>query len=221
MIDRRELLERARERNLNLQIVEKDYVLGWLLYGLGWFDDLVFKGGTALAKIYFPRTWRLSEDLDFAFQGKSFEPVTEGLGKVFTDIRKISGIKFEIKNVFSNPDYLQLKIRYDALIGRNWAKVDITRERALDTVQNKPLSRTFSDYPEFAVRVETIEEIFAQKLRALLERTKSRDYYDVWKLCSTKFHKERVRKLFEKKCKLKTSNLQEQNRYFRRIFLAY
>jgi predicted nucleotidyltransferase component of viral defense system len=65
LIDRRELLERARTRNLPLTIVEKDYVLGWLLFGLSRISNLVFKGGTALSKIYFPEVWRLSEDLDF------------------------------------------------------------------------------------------------------------------------------------------------------------
>ena len=55
LIDKRELLEKARERKLNLQIVEKDYVLGWLLYGMKDFDELAFKGGTALSKIYFPK----------------------------------------------------------------------------------------------------------------------------------------------------------------------
>jgi len=47
-------------------MIEKDYVLGWVLFGLMWVPELVFKGGTVLAKVYFPRTWRLSEDLDFA-----------------------------------------------------------------------------------------------------------------------------------------------------------
>jgi len=95
LIDKRELLEKARERNLNLQIIEKDYVLGWLLYGLHGFDHLAFKGGTALAKVYFPETWRLSEDLDFAFQGESFEAITESLGDVFSALKKQSGIKFD------------------------------------------------------------------------------------------------------------------------------
>jgi predicted nucleotidyltransferase component of viral defense system len=66
LIDRRELLVRARERHLPLMMIEKDYVLGWVLFGLMWVPELVFKGGTVLAKVYFPRTWRLSEDLDFA-----------------------------------------------------------------------------------------------------------------------------------------------------------
>lgn len=64
LIDRRELLAKARERNLNLNIVEKDYVIGWLLFGFSLINSLVFKGGTALSKIYFPKIWRLSEDLD-------------------------------------------------------------------------------------------------------------------------------------------------------------
>lgn len=59
MIDKRELLEKTRERNLNLQMIEKDYILGWLLFGISKIPDLVFKGGTALSKIYFSRIWRL------------------------------------------------------------------------------------------------------------------------------------------------------------------
>ncbi len=134
MIDKREPLEKARSRNLNLQIVEKDYVLGWLLYGLRGFNDLAFKGGTALAKVYFPHTWRLSEDLDFAFQGESFEVIPETLGDIFSELREKSEIRFEIKSQFSNPIYLQLKIRYDAVIGKNWAKVDVTKAELKDKV---------------------------------------------------------------------------------------
>ena len=59
MIDRRELLERARERKLTLGMIGKDYVLGWFLFGLSGVGGLTFKGGTALSKVYFPRIWRL------------------------------------------------------------------------------------------------------------------------------------------------------------------
>ncbi len=50
MIDKRELLDKARERNLTLGMIEKDYVLGWLLFGLTEIKGLIFKGGTALSK---------------------------------------------------------------------------------------------------------------------------------------------------------------------------
>ena len=35
MIDKRELLDKSRERNLTLGMIEKDYVLGWMLFGFG------------------------------------------------------------------------------------------------------------------------------------------------------------------------------------------
>ena len=49
-------------------MVEKDYVLGWLLAGIdhheGISDSWTFKGGTCLKKVHF-ETYRFSEDLDF------------------------------------------------------------------------------------------------------------------------------------------------------------
>ena len=48
-------------------VIEKDYVLGWLLAGIADHAELrswVFKGGTCLRKCYF-ETYRFSEDLDF------------------------------------------------------------------------------------------------------------------------------------------------------------
>ncbi|MHB8348718.1 MAG: nucleotidyl transferase AbiEii/AbiGii toxin family protein, partial [Acidiferrobacterales bacterium] len=68
MISRQENSELAREFGLDPNVVEKDYVLGWLLAGIFNHPALnaawVFKGGTCLKKCYF-ETYRFSEDLDF------------------------------------------------------------------------------------------------------------------------------------------------------------
>lgn len=60
MIDRQEILEFARELNLAPHVVEKDYILGWLLAGIAAHPVLgkqwIFKGGTCLKKCYF-ETW--------------------------------------------------------------------------------------------------------------------------------------------------------------------
>lgn len=123
MIDKRELMVKARKRKLNLQIMEKDYILGWLLYGMKDLYTLAFKGGTALSKIYFPEIWRLSEDLDFAFIGIDFREITDKISNILDRvISKESKIKFRIKSQFSNPLYLQFKIGYDGVIGQNWIK---------------------------------------------------------------------------------------------------
>ena len=74
MIDRRELLAAAGNLGLLPSVVEKDYVLGWVLAGI--FNDpvlakhWVFKGGNCLKKCYF-ETYRFSEDLDFTLTDES------------------------------------------------------------------------------------------------------------------------------------------------------
>lgn len=68
MISKAAILERASEWQLTPGVVEKDYVLGWLLAGIALGSDLgttwVFKGGTCLKKCVL-ETYRFSEDLDF------------------------------------------------------------------------------------------------------------------------------------------------------------
>ena len=207
MIDKRELLEKARERKLNLGMIEKDYVLGWLLFGFS-KTKLVFKGGTALSKIYFPEIWRLSEDLDFSFRG-NFDKIE--VEEILRFVEQESGIKFKLKSKYQNPEYLQLKIQYHALLGKNWIKVDVTKEKVIETPAEKTMKKMYPDYPGFNVNVMQLEEIFAEKLRALLERKKSRDYYDIWRMLSLKYDQGRVRKLFLEKCKIKGIEIEEEN----------
>ena len=68
MIDKREILAAAQQTSLTPHVVEKDYVLGWMLAGIYSREDLannwIFKGGTCLKKCFF-ETYRFSEDLDF------------------------------------------------------------------------------------------------------------------------------------------------------------
>lgn len=66
MIEDRILRRIAAEQKVGLDLIEKDYVLGWLLKGISSSSisgKLIFKGGTALSKVYFPLNWRISEDL--------------------------------------------------------------------------------------------------------------------------------------------------------------
>jgi len=202
LIDRRELLEKARERSLTLSMIEKDYVLGWVLFGISAIKDLAFKGGTALSKIYFPRIWRLSEDLDFVFP-EDFGEILEAIPKVFGRIEGLSGIKLALRSQHSNPDYLQLKIQYDAVMGRNWVKVDVTRESPIDKVLGRRLGQTYSDYPSFKVGVESVEEIGAEKIRSLVERKKCRDYYDVWQMMRLKLNMDKLKKILGRKFEYK------------------
>jgi predicted nucleotidyltransferase component of viral defense system len=213
LIDRRELLERARERNLTLGMIEKDYVLGWVLFGFSHIGDLIFKGGTALSKIYFPRIWRLSEDLDFVYAG-DFDNLLKALPEIFAKIEGLSGIKLALKSHYSNPDYLQLKIQYNAVLERNWIKVDVTRESPIEKTPTRKLNQTYSDYPSFKVRVESIEEIGAEKIRSLVERKKYRDYYDVWQLMMLKLDRDKLKKILRRKLEYKEIKIRGLGQFF-------
>ena len=63
------LQEAWRQPGLQSYVVERDYLLSWVLAGISAVPELrgtlVFKGGTALKKCYFG-DYRFSEDLDFS-----------------------------------------------------------------------------------------------------------------------------------------------------------
>lgn len=68
MIKPGEIQNKAREFSVRDQQIEKDYILSWILQGMSQHEELskalVFKGGTALKKVYF-EDYRFSEDLDY------------------------------------------------------------------------------------------------------------------------------------------------------------
>lgn len=68
VISKQELLQARAEWQLDLGVIEKDYVLGWMLAAIAaepaLAESWIFKGGTCLRKCYY-ETYRFSEDLDF------------------------------------------------------------------------------------------------------------------------------------------------------------
>ena len=100
MIGRADIVERVSEWQLTEEVIEKDYVLGWLLWGIGadpvLGDRWVFKGGTCLKKCYI-ETYRFSEDLDFTvlpggpYRPEQIEPL---ISRVLTRVHDASGIDF-------------------------------------------------------------------------------------------------------------------------------
>src|SRR5437773_8372025 len=100
MIGRAQIDERVREWGLREDIVEKDYVLGWVLWGIGADATLgilwIFKGGTCLKKCYI-ETYRFSEDLDFTvLPGGPHMPddVRPLIDRVLARVYDASGLNF-------------------------------------------------------------------------------------------------------------------------------
>ena len=145
MIDRREILEAASSFSLLPNIVEKDYVLGWMLAGINTHEELseswVFKGGTCLKKCYF-ETYRFSEDLDFTLRSEDHLD-EEFLRRVFEEVvdwvTDQSGLNIPTDqlefDIYDNPrgrPTCQGKIGYRGPVSPTsggWPKIKLDRRR--------------------------------------------------------------------------------------------
>ncbi len=200
VIDRREILEAASSLSLLPNVVEKDYVLGWILAGLNAHDELseswVFKGGTCLKKCYF-ETYRFSEDLDFTLSDEShideefLRGVLEDVGGWVTEQSGLNIPTDQLSfDIYENPRgriNCQGKIAYRGPVSPTsggWPKVklDLTAdERLVLPAVRREVFHPYSDRPEGGIWINcyAYEEAFGEKLRALGERTRPRDLYDV------------------------------------------
>ncbi len=200
MIDRRDILEAASSLSLLPSVIEKDYVLGWVLAGINAHEELaeswVFKGGTCLKKCYF-ETYRFSEDLDFTLRDESHideEFLREVLGEVVAWVAEQSGLNIPAEqlsfDIYENPRgriNCQGKIGYRSPAsptGGGWPKIklDLTAdERLVLPTVRREIFHPYADRPEGGLWANcyAYEEAFGEKLRALGERTRPRDLYDV------------------------------------------
>jgi predicted nucleotidyltransferase component of viral defense system len=199
VIDRRELLASAANLGMLPNVVEKDYVLGWLLAGIfnhpALRDSWVFKGGTCLKKCYF-ETYRFSEDLDFTLTDESHL----NIDFLLATFRELGEWVYEQTGIELPPDKIRFEV-FQNPRGRTAGqgrisyrgpiapasdlpriKLDLTVDEVLVLPPvGRPVSHPYSDSPEQGMqsRCYSYEEVFAEKVRALAERARPRDLYDV------------------------------------------
>ncbi|MDE1868659.1 MAG: nucleotidyl transferase AbiEii/AbiGii toxin family protein [Candidatus Micrarchaeota archaeon] len=178
MISKEELLEIAKLMGLRPWQQEKHY-LQHLALDIMAEEPLVFKGGTYL---WFSHGLdRFSEDLDFTasenLTHNIAERVSRGLG--------LFGVENAIKPIKDNEAAVSFRISAKGPL--NTAKIDecviyveiSKRERILE----KPLPIKL-DYPAYSLPIKTIpgmalEEVAAEKVRAIFTRKKARDMHDL------------------------------------------
>lgn len=103
----------------------------------------------------------------------------------------------------TNVGYLQSRFQYTGPLGKDTIKIEVSSEDIVDKIKIEKVPQTF-DYPEFDVRVYSLEDILAEKMRSIIQRTRIRDYYDVWRLLKIrKFDDRKVKELFLQKCESK------------------
>lgn len=208
MILQREIREKAREYGVPVSTIERDYVQNWLLTFLSPID-MVLKGGTGIKKVYIG-DYRFSDDLDFTLlseiNGRKLEMMVKNSVEMAMEESGISfgdGIGFqENDNGFEMNVYFQIMQRGE---NRTKIKIDITKpenEKLLLPINRKVIIHPYSDDLKSEVRVYSLEEIMAEKIRSLFQRTRPRDLYDVWYLWN-RVDKRKVLNVFLEKCRFK------------------
>jgi len=199
-----ELKEKARTFKVPISSIERDYAQSWLLAHL---PKMAFKGGTGIRKAYIDN-YRFSDDLDFTLlEHSTFSDLESKIQKAIQETRNASGISFlddlkseEVKNGYVFNIYFRiLRTSGDPLK----IKMDITKkenEIIFNPVQKRNILHIYSDKISEQINVYTLEEMFAEKVRSLFERTRPRDLYDVWYL-NQKMTFDKP--LFQEKCKYK------------------
>ncbi len=185
-MDKETLVETGKRKGLtNREHIEKDYYQDLFLHSLfKKTNKLVFKGGTALYKVY--RMTRFSEDLDFTML-ESFDPE-----RLIKDIVKMMNGNLKERKT---SDSMLFKLRFKGILTEsNTIRIDISiKNKVLLGFDVKNYVPEYVDINPFSLRVLKPEEMVAEKIHSLLSRRNARDLFDLFFLLRiSKFNKKLV-----------------------------
>ena len=249
---RTRLLEARSRLGSPWEVLERDYLLSWVLAGISQVpvlqDTLVFKGGTALRKCYFG-DYRFSEDLDFS----GLEGVPKG-EYMQSSVMEACEIAVRLLD-----EYAPVEIACERYVERDahprgqeaftiharfpWQSRPQTRVMIEVTVDEKVMRspkrrRVIHQYGEpldVDIQVYALEEIVAEKLRALLQhaemlekrgwsRSRARDYYDLWRVLGEygeSMNLEGFDSMLREKCSVRGVSFSHPGDFFHDSMLAY
>lgn len=171
-----------------LAMIEQDLVISKALVDLYSHphiqESLVFRGGTALNKLYLNPPARYSEDIDFV-QLKA-EPIGKTIGVIS---ECLDGWLGEPKRKFTERS-AKLIYRYQAVDNTPAKlKVEINTTEHFNALPLKNINYAVNAEwftSETTITTYEIDELIATKLRALYQRRKGRDLFDLWLVLKNK-----------------------------------
>lgn len=142
--------------------------------------QLMFRGGTALHKLFFSPPRRYSEDIDLVQNaegpiGPIFDALREQLTPIFGTPRRKQGpgvVTLTYRMMSEIPPVIPLKL-----------KVEINSREHFTVLpaQLRPFAIASPWFTgDCAIPTFALEELLATKLRALYQRRKGRDLFDLW-----------------------------------------
>ena len=244
------LQQHARKLGLPLDTVGKDYLIGHLLAAISAQPELgsalVFKGGTALKKLYFG-AYRFSEDLDYtAVKAPSGKALEAALRRAVDEGVRTLSKRGPFAAVLERDDYRDPhpggQESFRARVQLPWQreplcsiKIEITAdEPVILPAPRRPLLHGYDDGLRAEVLVYALEEIVAEKLRALLQsearrvkrgwtRPRARDFYDLWRILGDLYKDIDVRVIpavLRKKCEVRNVSFSSADDFFAEGLLA-
>lgn len=145
-------------------------------------SDFAFRGGTALHKLHLPEPLRYSEDLDYV------RTADTPIGEHFDALRRIGeGMGLTLARRAVRADRILGVFTAAPTQGAGGARIRIKVET------NQEETESYLDRPRLPFRVESgwwsgsaevltfaLEELMGTKFRALYQRSKGRDLFDLW-----------------------------------------
>ncbi len=173
--------------------IEKDYVISWVTYGIAnnsfLKHNILFKGGTALKKVYF-QDYRFSEDLDFTFIGNHFsvDNIISAFEEMINWVFEESRITLSVADITQHKTgnfnfYLTYTGPLGGVSGKKDIKVDISKDEIIcDVPEERNVINLYSDLKQenYVILCYSLDEIIGEKMRSIMQRTAPRDIYDLW-----------------------------------------
>lgn len=141
-------------------------------------EKIYFKGGTAIH--FFLDSPRFSEDLDFSSEYRR-EEIKEIIQEVQKELKRELQ-EAEISLLHQCKDSIRFRLKYKSVNFKYpfTIRIDFTEKEAPKEIVTLPLLTKFPIVFFPIIPHLSAEEILAEKIRALLTRTKGRDLFDLW-----------------------------------------
>lgn len=189
MIDYRFVQKRREEIEISEETIEKDYLIELLLNYTAndkfLKKQLIFRGGTALKKIYFS-DFRYSEDIDFIIDsGRNINKCVGQFSKVITRINRDFPVELRQESKFPQRGHLQLFIYYEIvpeIRSDKKLKIDIIQDSTILQSSSRQIVFSCNDFVKLKRNIKTyhLESIAAEKIGRILDVVdEPRDLWDL------------------------------------------
>jgi len=208
MIDFFQVQRLSLKYSVSPEIIEKDYFIELILFYFSkdtfLHDNIVFRGGTALKKVYFPE-YRFSEDLDFVISNK--DEVSIYQDTIFRILQKISS-EYPIdidKRIVLERDRLQLFITFDIIpdiSGMKELKVDILKDDYIPKNEKKRIKFSYPDFRDNSLFLKSyvLESVVCDKIGRIMDiDNEPRDLFDLWYLLQLELDSDMIKNEYKNK----------------------